>query len=209
MSANSIPCVDFVDAYRIFVLADKFIVQLPKYLVCEVYAMDWEARWRILADVITELRRSGESIPYNVINDLRLAKTMIEIVRADRLRPENISRLEEYLSNVESYVLSAAKVRFGDKYVEDVLRRLCEIEASEMEPEFQVRFYPGLPKEEKWIRVQLSDETPINLVRRVAEEFGLKCRVEENGYMLVYGSDEALRGFVRRMASEIRESKRR
>ncbi|MEM2643284.1 MAG: DUF2096 family protein [Candidatus Bathyarchaeia archaeon] len=206
MPTHSIIYADLIHAY--LVLADKFIVQSPKYLVYEVYAMGWEARWRILANVITELRRSGESIPYNVINDLRLAKTMIEIVRADMLRPENISRLEEYLSNVESYVLSAAKVRFGDKYVEDVLRRLCELEASGMEPEFQVRFHPGLPRGERWVRVQLSDETPLDLIRRVAEEFGLKCRVEEDGYALVYGDEEAVRGFIKRMASEVRESKK-
>lgn len=206
MPTYSIMYADLIHAYC--VLADKFIVQPPKYLVYEVYVMDWEARWRILANVITELRRSGESIPYNVINDLRLAKTMIEIVGADMLRPENISRLEEYLSNVESYALSAAKVRFGDKYVEDVLRRLCELKASSIEPEFQVRFHPELPKGKRWIRVQLSDETPLDLIRRVAEEFGLKCRVEEDGYALVYGGEEAVRGFIKRMASEIRERKR-
>lgn len=171
--------------------------------------MDWEKRWKILADVITDLRGSGEDVPPNITSDLRSAKTMIEIIKADRSRPENISRLEEYLSSVEAYVLSAAKDKFGEKYVNDVLRRICEVEVEEAYQESQMRFRPGLPKEEKWIRVQITDEAPLEVIRSIADECSLKCRVEEDGYVLVYGGDEEIKCFVRRMAGVIRESKRK
>lgn len=171
--------------------------------------MGWERRWRILADVITDLRRSGGDVPLSVINDLRSAKTMIEIVKADRSRPENISRLEEYLSNVEAYVLSAAKERFGENYVNDVLRRICEVEFEETAVEPQVRFRPGLPREERWIRVQVADDVPLEVIREIAGECGLKCRVEEDGYVLVYGGDEGVKSFVKRMAEVVRETRGR
>ena len=171
--------------------------------------MDWERRWRILADVITDLRRSGWDVPPSVINDLRSAKTMIEIVKADRSRSENISRLEEYLSSVEAYVLSAAKERFGEKYVNEILRRICEVEFEEAVVEPQVRFRPGLPREERWIRVQVTDDVPLEVIKKIVGECGLKCRVEEDGYVLVYGGDEGIKSFVRKMAEVFREAKGR
>ncbi|MEM0010861.1 MAG: DUF2096 family protein [Candidatus Bathyarchaeia archaeon] len=165
--------------------------------------MSWEARWKILSDAIVDLCRRGERIPQNVVNDLRSAKVMLGVVRADRARPENIARLEEYLSNVESYVLSAAKNVFGEDYVNNILRRLCELEREGFMLEEPTRFRPGLPREEKWVRIQVTEMTPLDFIRDVAGELNLKFRVEEDGYVLIYGAEENVKALIKKISERI------
>lgn len=170
--------------------------------------MSWEARWKILADVITELYGVGEAMPPNILNDLRSAKVMMEILKVDRSHPGNLTRLEEYLNNVESYVISAVGRRFGEKYANDILRRLCEIETGEFGAETQIRFYPSLPKGEKWIRVQVTNEAPLEVIERLAGESGLKIRVERDGYVLVYGGDNEIKVFVSKLTEVFHKSRK-
>ncbi|MEM1582232.1 MAG: DUF2096 family protein [Candidatus Bathyarchaeia archaeon] len=169
--------------------------------------MNWEVRWKILADVITELYRVGETVPPNILNDLRSAKVMIEVLKVDRSHPDNLTRLEEYLNNVESYVLSAAGRRFGEKYANDILRKL-EIETGEFGTETQIRFYPSLPKGEKWIRVQVTNEAPLEVIERLARESGLKIRVERDGYVLVYGGENEIKVFVSKLTEVFHKSRK-
>lgn len=170
--------------------------------------MSWDARWKMLSDVITDLFRCGKNVPESVINDLRSAKVMLEIIKRDRSRADVFARLEEYLSNVESYVLSAAREVFGEDYVNTVLRRLCELEAEGLLLEGPTGFRPGLPREEKWVRIQISETTPIEFIREVARGLNLNVRVEEDGYALVYGSEDGVKAFVKKIAERMRGSAR-
>lgn len=172
--------------------------------------MSWDARWKVLADAITDLRRIGESIPPNIIRDLRSAKTMMEIIKADRPRPEHISRLEECLGSVESYILSAAESRLGSSYVNASLRKLYEVEKTHVhaEIETQTGFHPGLPREKKWLRIQASDEIPIETIRNIADEIGLESRIQEDGYVLIFGEEKKVKAFIKKM-TEISRAVRR
>ena len=69
--------------------------------------------WKILDDLIIEFRKRGENIPVNVIEDLRAAKTMMQVWKADSSRAENIPSIEGYLNNVESYLIFTAHEKFG------------------------------------------------------------------------------------------------
>jgi len=171
--------------------------------------MKWEARWKILADAIMDLRKSGEAVPFSIINDLRSAKIMLEILKVDKSRSENISRLEEYLSNVEAYVLPIAKNRFGEPYVNDMLRKIyrSEVEETGVE-EAKMRFHPNLPREKKWIRIQITGEMSLEMIKKIARERGLEYRIERDGYVLVYGENEAIKRFVKKMAETLRGVKK-
>ena len=171
----------------------------------EVYPMSWNIRWRVLADAVTDLRKSGEKIPANIVRDLRSAKTLIAIIETDKQRPEYISRLEECLSNVEAYVLPAFERKFGRERVESLLRGLSEIERRcvEAELETQARFHPGFPREKKWIRIQASDEIPLKVIKEIADKIGLEIKVQEDGYVLVCGKEEKVKTFIKRMASYV------
>jgi len=168
--------------------------------------------WKTLADLITEFRKRGETIPSNVMADLRAAKTMIQVLRADPERVENVPTIEAYLGNVESYLIMEAHKKFGAEFADDWMERLREarkITAEEEKIEPASRFVPGLPRGQHWVRVQISNEMPEKEVKRLAEESGLSFKKMRDGYALVYGEGEKLKLFVKRTAEKLGGAKAR
>jgi len=168
--------------------------------------------WKTLADLITEFRRRGEPIPSNVMEDLRAAKTMIQVLRADPNRIENVPSIELYLGNVESYLIFEAQKKFGSEFVEEWMQKIREAretKAVEEKPEPSSRFVPGLPRGQRWVRVQISKETAEKEVKGLADELGLSHKKQKNGYMLVYGEEEKLKLFVKKTAEKLSAAKAR
>jgi len=166
--------------------------------------------WKILDDLIIEFRKRGETIPPNVIEDLRAAKTMIQFLKADPKRAENIPSIEMYLSNVESYLIFTSQQKFGVEFAENWMKKLHEarktIRIGEEEETWKPasKFIPGVPRDQKWLRVQVSAETPKNKIERLAAECGLSTRIQADGYVLVYGDDEKLKFFVQKTGEKLR-----
>jgi len=162
--------------------------------------MGYEEVWKVLADLITDLRKRGEKIPANVMNDLRSAKTMIQILKADPTHIENLPRIETYLGDVEAYLIFLAQNKFGSDYVEQWMEKL-ERARREIHEEGKVasRFVPGLPRGERWVRIQISEDVPQKDIETLAEENELLYKTQEDGYMLVYGDVERIKAFVAQM----------
>ena len=55
----------------------------------------------------------------------------------------------------------------------------------------------GLPRGKHWIRIQASDEIPMETVSRLADEDDLSSEIQ-NGYLLVHGEKEKIKAFVKR-----------
>lgn len=161
-----------------------------------------------MADLVAELQRSGESVPSEVMKDLRSAKTMIEILKVDQSRSEHLLRIEEYLNNVESYVMPAAKMKFGEEYADEWMKKTLEAQRTvrALKEEPTGRFPIGIPRDRLWVRMEPSKEMPKEKIERLAKEEGLDFRTEEDGYILVYGEENRLKRFVRKTAELLRES---
>ncbi len=113
-------------------------------------------------------------------------------------------RIENYLLNVESNLINASKEKFGQKFMEHWIKKL-EKARKEEEPEAETttpRFIPNLPKGEHWIRVLPSDDILRKDVEKLAEEIGLSCRIQKDGYILIYGSENKVKDFVKKMAEK-------
>ena len=167
--------------------------------------MRYDQVWKTLADLITEFRRRSESIPPEVMEDLRAAKTLIQVLKADPNRVENAPSIEMYLGNVESYLIFEAQRKFGQSFTEEWMQRIQKARESKTEDEKRTsssKFVPGLPRGQKWVRVQVTQETPEKEILQLAEESGLSCRLQSDGYMLVCGEAERLRFFVRRFSEK-------
>jgi hypothetical protein len=172
--------------------------------------MSHDEVWKALADLITEFRRRGESIPSEVMEDLRAAKTMIEVLRADPSRVENVPSIELYLGSVESYLIFEAQKKFGSEFAEEWMHKIREARETKAvgeKPAPSSKFVPGLPRGQKWVRVQVSKETPEREIKKLAEDTGLSFKIQRDGYMLVYGEDEKLKFFVKRAAEKLRSVK--
>jgi hypothetical protein len=167
--------------------------------------MGYDEVWKTLADLITEFRRRGESIPSDVMEDLRAAKTMIQVLKADPTRIENVPSIEMYLGKVESYLIFEAQKKFGSEFVEEWLWKIKEARETKAvgeKPAPSSKFVLGLPRGQRWVRVQVSKETPEMEIKRLAGETGLSFKMQKDGYLLVYGDDEKLKLFVKKAAEK-------
>jgi len=171
--------------------------------------MGYSEAWKVLADLVVEFRKRGETIPANVMTDLRSAKTMIQVFKADPTHVENIPQIEAYLESVESYLFLAAEEKYGARFVEEWMEKLSQARRKVEETRETVsKFVPGLPRGKHWVRVQISKDTPQKEIERLAKEKNLSCKMQKNGYMLVYGNIKSIKSFVKTVAEKFRETRK-
>jgi hypothetical protein len=167
--------------------------------------MGYVAVWKALEEMVTDFRKKGLVVPPEVMGDLKNAKTLMKILKAEPSRGENIQKIEQYLGNVESYLVSEGQKKFGfecvDKWLERVAKASSEIFDEE---ERETRFIPGMPRQQKWIRVTSSEDLPVEQLRAVAEEMSLSYSFQKDGALLVCGEDQSIKDFVKKMASKYR-----
>jgi hypothetical protein len=170
--------------------------------------MSYEEKWKILADLLTKLQERGEKIPAEVINDLRSANTMIQVLKADPTHIEIISRIDTYLRSVESYAIFAAE-KLGTETVEEWLKKLKDTKRAKKKEERVAgsRFTPRVPHDKSWMRIKISDDTPLEDVKKLVRESRLSYKMQENGCILVYGNEKNIKSFVKRMAKQFRGSR--
>jgi len=171
--------------------------------------MDYAAKWKVLADLLKELQARGEKIPAHIINDLRAAKVMIQVLEADSAHTENVSRVDTYLNNVEAYAILTLE-RCGTETIVEWLNRIKDTKtAKKKEQKREVsKFAAGVPRDKKWMRIQVSENTPIEEVKRLAGEAGLTCKLQKNGYMLVHGNEKDIKNLVKQLAERCRSTRK-
>jgi hypothetical protein len=170
--------------------------------------MSYEEKWKVLADLLIELQERGEKIPADVMHDLRSAKTMIQILKADPTHIESISRIDTYLRTVESFVIFTTE-KHGKEIVDKWLKRLSiEKRVKSKEKETASRFVPGIPRNKTWVRIQISEDTPREEVEKLIEASELSYKMQENGHMIVYGNGKNIKSFVKLMAAKFRGARK-
>lgn len=172
--------------------------------------MGYDQWWKTLETLITEFRKKQISIPPETMTTLRSAKTMIKVYNADLTRIENIPTIENYLLNIESTLINTAKEKISPTYAEKWLQKLEKARKQE-EPRAQnqtLRFIPGLPKGEHWIRVLPSEDILKENIKKLAAELELSTKIQQDGYILIHGEKEKVREFVKRMAEECRKTRK-
>ena len=170
--------------------------------------MNYEEKWKVLADLLTEIQERGEKIPADVINDLRSAKTMIQVLKADPKQIENISRIETYLRSVESYAILTME-KWGTEIVEEWLKKLEEPKRVKNQEKKGAasRFIPRIPRDKFWVRIQISEDIPQEDMKKFVEESDLSYKMQKNGYMLVFGNGENIKLLVKKLAEKFRDAR--
>ncbi len=166
------------------------------------------AIWKTLEEMVVELRKKDIEIPANVMNDLRAAKSMILIGASEGSRGEAMAKVEEILGSVEASLVTEAQRVFGNAVVDAWLRRIeaagcpsCEpLEVEEAEEED--KFITGVPRDQKWIRVEPDDFLTTEKMKLLAQEHNLQIKTENNGKLTIYGSQENIKQFIKKMAAE-------
>jgi hypothetical protein len=166
--------------------------------------MSYERKWKLLADRLTELQEMGVKIPADVLNDLRSAKTMIQVLKADPTHVESISRIDTYLRTVEAYTIFTMEKQ-GKENVEEWLKELKEPERGETNENGETSStFVRVPRNKNWMRIQISEDIPREEMKKLVEENGLAYKLEKNGHILVHGDKENIKSLVKRLAEQFR-----
>jgi len=168
--------------------------------------MDYEVVWELMSSLISELRKAGETVPAKSMSDLRAAKTMMEVHKVDPSRSENLQRIEEYLTSLETLLVPVANRKFGKEYVDAWLRKLGKayVQPPKWEPRLQGSFPVGVPREDRWVRVEATEKISTEKIKHAAKQIGLNSKTEKDGRVLVFGEEQKLKQFVKTMAEKVR-----
>lgn len=166
------------------------------------------AAWKVLEKMVTDFKKRKVTIPAQVMSDLKNARTVINILKAEPDREETVQRIEEYLRNVESYLVSEGQNRFGTEYVDEWLKRVDDAGTKAVDEEKEESFVPGLPRQQKWLRITPSAELPLEKLKAFAENLSLSYTVQPDGCLLVFGEEKAIKDFVKKIAAKYKPKTR-
>jgi hypothetical protein len=170
--------------------------------------MGYPAVWKVLEEIIIELRKKGVATPQSVMNDLKSAKVLMKIMDASQKdRGETAPKVEQYLGSVEAYLVTEAQKFFEPARIDEWLRRLEEASCDtcavwEAEEKEEAKFVSGVPRDQKWIRVEPITTLPLEKLKQLAEKQNLSSRLQEDGRLLVYGKAEDIKAFVKEMTEQ-------
>jgi hypothetical protein len=168
------------------------------------------ASWKALEDMLIELKKADVTIPSNIMEDLRSAKSMIKVASAEGSHGDTIMKAEEFLANVEAFCVNEGQKVFGTKHVDRWLEVLEEAGTIEdCEDAFDDgNFVTGVPRDQKWVRVEPIEKLSPALIERFAKEKNLEIKVQKDGRLLVHGQHENIKAFVKKMTLEHQKTKK-
>jgi len=151
-----------------------------------------------------ELKKSGVTIPSKVVEDLRSAKSMIQLTCTEGTgHGDALQKAEEYLANVEAYVVTEGQRVFGSEKVDAWLLRLEEANVEVCADAVVCdKFVMGVPRDQKWVRVEPMGEFTSEKVQKLAAEHAMQVKAQADGKLVVYGSAENLKAFLKALALE-------
>jgi hypothetical protein len=159
------------------------------------------ATWKLLENMVIELKKKGASIPPNVMEDLRAAKSMIQL-SCMKGSGDAIQKAEEFLANVEAYVINQAQTTFDSETADQWLRRLEEANAKVCEESTTENTYvTGIPRDQKWVRVEPINNLTTQRIEKLAKEQNLQVKPQEDGRILVFGQPESIKEFLKKMTN--------
>ena len=157
------------------------------------------AVWKVLEEILIELRQKAVDIPKMIIDDLKTAKVLLEIKDPNSNQQEDTITIERYLDNIEIFAFNEMQDRFETKIVEEWLKRLGEARSKEFHLEKENKFISGIPRNKKWIRVKPIPELSKEIIKKIAAENNLIIGSHKDGKFTIYGKDKDIKKYVKKI----------
>lgn len=171
---------------------------------CNCGGVNHEGLWSALEELMAELRAKGISIPQEVVQDLASARTMTAIYRRDPTVLTTEVEVESYLAKIEPALLYLAESAVGREYADSWQERINASRSAVAErPARSPKFVPGVPKGQRWIRINVAGYLNEDEVGDLLARQSLSAKPQEDGYLLVYGSEGNVKDFVKEVRRKI------
>lgn len=159
--------------------------------------------WMLLEEMMLELKKSGVTIPAKVVEDLRAAKSMIQLSHTGGSHGSALQKAEEYLASAEAYIMTEGQKTLGSEKIDGWLRRLEEADAKECKPPIaEDKFVTGVPRDQKWIRIEPTNDFSVEYIERMAKDQPLQIKKQVDGKLIIYGQPEDLKILLKKMAMQ-------
>jgi hypothetical protein len=164
------------------------------------------ATWRLLEDMMIALKKAGATIPPKRIEDLRAAKSMIKLACKEGSHGDAIQKAEEFSANVEAFLVTEAQKTFGTERVDEWLRQLEEANADACEESVEENiFVTGVPRDQKWMRVEPHDGFTAERIEQMAKEHNLQVKHQADGKVLLHGQIGEIKNLIKMMTAATKE----
>jgi hypothetical protein len=161
------------------------------------------ATWKLLEDMMLSLKKKGVCIPSNIMEDLRAAKCMIKLSCMLNSQGEAIQKAEEYTTNVEAYLVTEAQKIIDSKSIDHWLRHLEEASVEVCnETTEETNFVMGVPRDQKWVRVEPINYLSTDRIQQIAFEQKLQINLQKDGRVLVFGQPNVIKEFLKKLTEE-------
>lgn len=165
--------------------------------------MQYEKVWKVLEDLFKTLVKQGEKVPSNIINDLRSAKTLIQIYKMKPDDSQSIVKIETLLDKIESGLIFLMEKSRGIESAKEWMKKIEEMRGGRLEvieEEAITRAVYGVPKDKSWIKIKLSDDLTKERIMEKAKSLNLKVEESEEGHLLVIGNKDDLKSLIKNIA---------
>lgn len=171
--------------------------------------MDYTKLWKVLEALYNELIKRGVILPREFMDDLKSAKTLINIYKVDTSTVNVATEIEVYLEKIESTLLYLAESDIGKEYAEKWLQRVYEArrEGLTTKTTRPSKFVAGVPKNEHWIRIKTSDLISNQELEALLEKYKLSSKSQKDEYRLIHGSEKNVQNFLKEIGKKIRKKR--
>lgn len=159
------------------------------------------ATWRLLEDMMLALKKAGVEIPTKILEDLRTAKSMIKLSCTEGSHGHAIQKAEELHANVEAYLVTEAQKVFGSDRVDEWLMQLEEANAVACEEPEENVFVTGVPRDQKWVRVEPHNDFTAERIEQMAKEHNLQIKHQVDGKLLLHGQLGEIKDLIKKMTA--------
>lgn len=170
--------------------------------------MDYFALWKVLEELVTELKKKGVNISDLTMKKLRGARATINIYVADPSYQQTSADLMTQLTELETGLMTLAEQEVGPEFASEWLKKITatrEVEPSS--PMIDKGFPKGVPRSDYWIRLTIGDTISIDEVREMAAKHNLTIKEETPEQVIVHGEQSRVRQLVKMMTEEQRRKR--
>ena len=175
--------------------------------------MNYHSAAKTLDGLMMELIKKGAEIPAHVVDDLKSGRSFAGILLRSPDDADVAGKAGFILENVEMNLLSLAEIKFGPEYAETWQKAIIAAYKEEIAPIASAaasKLVSGVPKGERWIRVQTSELAAFyeHEPDKTPEVFDLTAVGQKDGYTLIYGKKENVASFLNQMKEFYRKTKK-
>ncbi len=172
--------------------------------------INYEKLWNTLAELTTAIAKKSRRLQPEIIAELRSTRSLINILKTASkqvdLEDDVVPRIEAQLLNIKSNLVSKA-ANLGEEFLSLWMGKLQQVytETAEVKQTKSRRFIPRIARNQYWMRIKITNKTPIELIKDVSSMFDVSIKQLDDEHILVYSDKKVVHNFVKETAKRVRE----